>query len=279
MIERTKDGKKKGGKHRARRCTTFPAERIFISSARYIIWHPSACTNLEIPAYRNTCSVYKLCLVDETGKYRRRGDLKCNGSLRNATENRIGMGWGWGWGWGWNRGDPSPYIPPLYITFLYLNRLLFDFRLLHFNIAFSIFIHQLLAFISPTPFPLSVSLLLPCHVFLNITDFISYQNALIYNTNSLLYTQCIGNLCNFYENFCLFFAFKIIDWWYNVAIQTPAPSLPSPPIITLPSDIPLNCRQSNIFQSLGTSSSLLSSDILFPECLPFCSKQMCWNIK
>jgi len=35
--ERTKENKKKGGKHRARRCTTFPAERIFISSARSII--------------------------------------------------------------------------------------------------------------------------------------------------------------------------------------------------------------------------------------------------
>lgn len=96
-----------------------------------------------------------LCLVDETGKYRRRGDLKCNGSLRNATENRMGVR-----GWGWNRGDPSPSIPPLYITFLYLNRLLFDFRLLHFNIAFSIFIHQLLAFISPPPSP-SLCLLTP----------------------------------------------------------------------------------------------------------------------
>jgi hypothetical protein len=35
-----------------------------------------------------------LCLVDETGKYRRKRDLKCNGSLRNATENRREGGGG-----------------------------------------------------------------------------------------------------------------------------------------------------------------------------------------
>jgi hypothetical protein len=35
------------------------------------------------------CLHASVCLVDETGKYRRRGDLKCNGCLRNATENRI----------------------------------------------------------------------------------------------------------------------------------------------------------------------------------------------
>ena len=37
VTERTKGDTKKGGKHRVRRCTSFPAERIFISSARYII--------------------------------------------------------------------------------------------------------------------------------------------------------------------------------------------------------------------------------------------------
>lgn len=152
VTERTKENKNKGGKHRARRCTTFPAERIFNSSARYIIWHPSACTVQTWKFRRAEIHVLftSLCLVDETGKYRRRRDLKCNGSLRNATENRMV---GWLGGGGWNRGDPSPSIPPLYITFLYLNRLLFDFRLLHFNIAFSIFIHQLLAFISPPHSP------------------------------------------------------------------------------------------------------------------------------
>lgn len=103
-----------------------------------------------------------LCLAEEAGKYGRKRDLKCNGSLRIAIEKRMRGGE--------NKEDSPPSIQPPYITFLYLNRLLFDFRLLHFNIAFSIFIHQLLAFISSSSVSLSVSVfsLSPWPVFLNI---------------------------------------------------------------------------------------------------------------
>lgn len=86
------------------------------------------------------------CLVQGTGRYERKRSLKRNGSRRIPTENRMR-------GEATKEASPTSIQPP-YITFLYLNRLLFDFRLQHFNIAFP---YSSISFSLSYPLPPSLS--------------------------------------------------------------------------------------------------------------------------